>query len=137
MQIAQSLLLLLAFGLTHEAFAGDRTLAHHRQKAAREAFEKIAANQAARCLQPNQGHRDICSRQPIRMAMEREKERQNKFAAHIDPKHRMLSNIRAREASAERAAGRAHVGGSVVVLRNRNDVRASSQHSSGLRRSKL
>ena len=101
----------------------------------RDAFEKIAAEQAARCLRKDQDHREICSREPIRMAMERE--RQNKFAAQIDPQARMLRDIRAKEASAERAAGRASVGHSVVILRNRNEVRAPSQHAHGPRLSQL
>jgi flagellar biosynthesis/type III secretory pathway M-ring protein FliF/YscJ len=132
MQIAQPLLLLLAFGFTHAAFAGTGPT---REKAFKKAFEDLANKKAAECLQPGQGHHEICTRPAIQMRMEKEKEKQAKFAAQVDPKARALRDISTREASTERAAGRAAVGHSVVVQHNRIDVRPSSQHSSGPRAS--
>jgi len=129
MHIAKPLSLLLALGLTHSAFAGDPTLTlgHHRKKAFEEAFENLAAKEAARCLQKGQGNSEICTRSAIQMRMEKEKEKQAEFNARINPKEGKLREYRAKEAAADRAADRATVGSSVVVLHSRSDVLAQSQ----------
>ena len=122
MQILRPLLLLLAFVPTRETFASEPTLAHHRKKIAREVLERLATKEADRCLKGCQGSCNTCSRPAIQMAMAKQKEREREFTAKIDPKAHMLMHINKKEASAERAAGRASVGSSVVVLRNRNEV---------------
>jgi|GEM_PF-4373794 len=116
MKIAHPLLLLLAFGLTHKTYASQR------EKAVKKAFEELAVKEAARCLQEGQDSRPICSRAPIQIEMEKQKKKAEEFKAQIDPVARILMEISKREAAEEREAGRAYVGGSVVIKCNRNEI---------------
>ncbi len=66
MQIAQSLLLLLAFGLTHEAFAGEPTITRCRKKPVKkDAFTReVSVKQAA-------GRVSICDSNQVRTPSQR------------------------------------------------------------------
>ena len=130
MKIARPLLLLLAFGLTHKTYASQR------EQAAKKALESLAAAEAVRCLQKDQGNREICHRPAIQMKMAKEKEKAEELKAQVDPKAGMLMKISEQEAAAERDAGRAYVGSSVVVLHNRNEffVSQAAGHARGPQR---
>lgn len=121
MRITQPLLLLLAVNLTYATFASEPTLAHHRKEIAKNALQKLADKEAARC---NAGCQVSCkcSRPGIQMAMVRDKAKTHAVAVQVNPKDRMVHHFSQREASAERAHGRATVGSSVVVLRNRSEI---------------